>query len=391
MTRRNVQLLGGVILLVLVSLAWLGPTIWDAARVNWLGLQVLSGQPDPGASKAVDLISPDAEISDREKSVWAMLAVVRGQPQRAIPYLNQVVRSSAHERVEVWRLQLAQAYRAAGRVKEAQQIVVSIPDVKQGVVTQCRTQLISYGDAEEIEFWCPILEDLGGLTAEEECLLGQYYSFSGQPALAEGAFGRAVAEADISAECLYQFGEHRRREHKEEEARALFERAFYLDPSSRYLRAIGRTYEAIGEPEHAMDSYQQAYSREPTGSECAESLRAIGDVYYYWYEDYAPAASYYRLAIQCDVYVDVSAYWLLANSERRLGNSQAALEAYRVVQHRLAGDTYLLYWRHDYAAYLVELGQLTEANQVYRSILQDAPDDLVAREALNQLSGQGNR
>lgn len=304
------------------------------------------------------------------------------QPSVAVAYMSDV--SPSPDRVEIWQLQLARAYRDLGRPDDARKMIGMIPDAKQGIVANCQSRLIYYVNSAEAEFWCPILKELGDITGDEECLLGQYYAFTKQPEEAEKSFVRAVAQSGVDSECLYQYGEYLRGMQKYSEAINMFEHAYQQYPSAQYLTAVGEVYRSTGELELALKYYQDAFLIAPSGTECAYVLGNLGVLYYYDYKDYAQAAGYFRSSIRCQPKVDVSIYRLLANSERRLGHPDAAIEAYQTMQERLAGNTHLLSWRHEYAAYLVELGRMEDARQVYRSILQDAPDDQIAKEVLGQ-------
>lgn len=369
--------------LMLVGLTLLQPAINDTIKINRLALHALA-VPTNQSSVTTALEGSKSAItaSPREKALWATIWLTQGRANEAIAYFKTLLATPG--RTGAWKTQLVRAYRTVGRVEDARQVASQIPDAREAISVHCRSRLMYYIDAGEAKFWCPMLEPLEAHTADEECLLGQYYASSGQPEAAEQTFARAADMPGITAGCLHQFGQFRLKQHDYVAARSLFVRAYDLEPSAQHLRAIGASYETAGEPESALAYYRQAHLFNPRGSECAGSLGAIGGVYYHYYREYAEAARDFRAAIRCDPRVDVSIYWLLANSERRLGHMDAAVEAYRVVEERLAGSVYLIEWRHEYAAYLIDLGRPSEAQQVYLSILQDAPDDSVAQNALRQ-------
>lgn len=112
----------------------------------------------------------------------------------------------------------------------------------------------------------------------------------------------------------------------------------------------------------------------------------MGKVYFQYYRDYELTSSSFYQAMQCDAPLDVSVYWVLMLSERAQGHPKQAVQACDKIAKALSGSTYLLEWRHECASYFLELGHLVEAQKVYQGILSDAPDDSVARGALERLN-----
>lgn len=366
--------------MLLAALAGFGPTLHTMLRINRLGLQAIA--PASVRTPAVAASLTAETNSPREQALLAVVAARQDNYSGAVTYQQQALLQPA--RSDVWWLQLAEMYRATGNQQQAQQAVLHLPQARQAAVINCQSRLIYYPNLHEAEFWCPLLADFTALTATEACLVGQYYTTAKQPEAAQGMFQQALQHSDASADCLFRYGELLQGQQDYQAARTLFERAFDREANSAYLLAIGSTYHAEGQPEQALQKYQEAYQLAPFGQPCADALRYTGGVYYYTYQDFARAADYFDQAIRCNRKLDVSAYWLLANSQRQLGHSDLALQAYEQMQQRLQGSAYLIEWRHEYASYLLDLGKVDEALRIYRTILADNPNDSVAQEALKR-------
>lgn len=369
----------GCAVVMLAALVGLWPLIRSALRSNGLGLQAIAAAGTP--TDAVGSFLTAETNSPREQALRAMIAARQGNYSEAIAYQQQAL--TQPERSDVWWLQLGGLYRAAGELQQAEQAILQLGQAREAAAINCQSRLIYYPNPKEADFWCPFLAHFTSLTAAEACLVGQYYTTVKQPEAAGSMFQQALQNTDVSADCFFRYGELLQSQQDYPTARSLFERAFEQEAHASYLLAIGSTYNAEAKPEQALQKYQEAYQLAPFGQACADALRYTGGVYYYTYQDFAQAAEYFERAIRCNNKVDVSVYWLLANSQRQLGHGDLALQAYEQMQQRLQGSAYLIEWRHEYASYLLASGKVDDALRIYRTILADNPNDPVAQEALN--------
>lgn len=370
----------GCAVMLLAALAGLWPLLRSALRSNSLGLQAI-GAADTSAEAVSNAFLTAKTAAPREQALRAMIAARQGNYSEAIAYQQQAL--TQPERNDVWWLQLGGLYRAAGDPQQAQEAILQLAQARQAAAINCQNRLIYYPNPKEADFWCSLLARFTSLTAAEACLVGQHYTTVKQPEAAKKMFQQALQNTDVSADCFFRYGELLQSQQDYSTARSLFERALQQEVNATYLLAIGSTYNAEGKPEQALQKYQEAYQLAPFGQACADALRYTGGVYYYTYQDFTQAADYFDRAIRCNNKVDVSVYWLLANSQRQLGHNDLALQAYEQMQQRLQGSAYLVEWRHEYAGYLLELGKVNDAKRIYQSILADNPNDPVAQEALN--------
>ena len=165
-------------------------------------------------------------------------------------------------------------------------------------------------------------------------------------------------------------------------ARSFSERAYDLEPLAQYLRAIGVSYESAGEPKSALAYYRQAYALHPRGSECAASLGAIGGVYFYYYREYAEAARDFQSSNS--VRSQSRCFDLLAVGQQRTPAGPHEMRRLSLSRRRGTVGWQCLPCRmaSRVRSLSCEAWAVAEAQQVYLSILQDAPDDSAAQSAL---------
>ena len=365
-----------VIIILMTLLAGLLklPSIRTAFLVNELGLRVLSAAQ--GVPMSLHTSSDFGELSGEKLVFLALAAKAQGLTERAINYLDQATQSPSAR--PVWWLLLADLYNQTQQLDKERSALGQIEGLDQLVFNQCRNS-VTRADLKQAKRWCSLVDQSKIVSTTDQCLLAQYHSMMDQFTIAESILRQATAQPDVNDDCLYQYGALLARQQRYEEAEVYYKRAFAQNPSLRNQRGIASVYAATKRLELAINIYHQAYAMNSRGRECAESLFGIGEVYYYYYQDYSQAVHWFKASIACDPEYYPVVYYLLANSEKRLGHPDEAVKAYRVLEERLAGSTYLLPWRLEYAAYLLELERVQDARQVYLNILEDAPDDPVAK------------
>lgn len=382
--KHKVHLFGWIALFILIGFrGWF--RLNDAMSFNYLALQtswLLNGWE--GAVTA-DIPPMSGAYYGRELAFEGLIAAHRGNTSDGIMYLQQAT-EEPNSRPYLW-LQLSDLYARSGQFEASLQVLQNFGGDKLAS-TRCGSALWNQGNLDLASRWCPLLEKLDNLNAEDACLLGKYYQISGQPTRAQTAYEHATVLPDVNDQCLYQYGVLLYGQGEYSQAADVLKLAMNRAPKAYadYVLALGRAYAASQRPELAVGMYELAYELAPQGILCANILGAMGEIYLLdpKFKDTIRARDLFRQAIECNSGVDVTYYYLLAHIYRDEGRSEEALTEFAVVEQRLAGTTYLLEWRHEYAAYLVMLGREPEARSVYLRILIDAPDDPIAADFLNK-------
>lgn len=371
-------------MLVILVLGLRLPQWQTAVSMNQLGLAVASTLGNPVDNWFVCQSFADDTASGSELAFLGIISATGNLP-KAIAFLDRATQMPVVR--PTWWVQLANLYIQVGQLDKTVQALSHLAHYEQMIFAGCKSAVIDSADTRKATYWCPLLPHLRQSSPESACLLGGYLAQVGQYSDAQLAFEQAARSLNVGDDCLYRYGLFQYSRQQYTEAAILFERAFSQKPLPLYLRAIGDLYTATQQPELAMQKYQQAQAMAPPhGRDCADALGGMGKVYYYYYGDYERASLSFYGAMRCDVPLDVSVYWVLMQSERAQGHPKQAVQACDKIAQALSGSTYLLEWRHECASYFLELGHVLEAQRVYRGILTDAPDDSVAKGALERLN-----
>lgn len=365
-----------------VTIVWQLPLLERAGTVNRLALCVSSvAKKADTCSTRVDGSLTGSSGNARRLALLSLMARAHGQQEKSIDYLERAVQSSNVR--PAWWFQLADLYHQKRESERAWKALEHIENVEHLILSYCKHATIQ-SDIQDMKRWCSMIARLEPPAVEANCLLGEYYIKTEQSNKAKLAFKRAVTQYNVSDDCLYQYGRYLQEQRKYEDALSYYERAFEKRQLPSYLRAQASIYVNTNRLDKALAVCQQAYDLSWNMHDRADGLACKGNIYFWQYENYEQAGRYFEAAIEEYAAVDVSVYLKLARSERYLGNVSEAIKRYQQLNERLRGRTFMLQWRHEYASYLVELGMETRAREVYRGILQDAPDDPDAKRYLGR-------
>lgn len=376
------RFLASLIVLAIMALGGHLPQWRAAVWLNQLGLAAETSSANPVEVQFDHQAVSGSPNSGQELAFQGLIAATSDQ-QAAIEFLSRATQTPSVR--PTWWVQLANLYVKSGQLDQAVQTLSRISNYDRVISAHCERAFTNNIKTEEAMYWCRLLQHLEPLSSKSACLVGQYLALMGQHSDAQLVFEQAASSSNVEEDCLYRYGLYRFSQKQYSEALALYDRAFEQKHLPTYLRAMGDLYTANQQPDMAIQKYQEAQAMALQGRDCADVLTGMAKVYYYFHKDFERASSLLYQAMQCGASLDVSAYWVLLWSERAQSHSQRAAQACEHITKALSGSTYLLEWRYECAAYLLEIEHLEEAQNVYQGILSDAPDDAVAAGALEKI------
>lgn len=343
---------------------------------NIVGRRVLHGQ-------SVLALNVDDTASRLTQAMRALGYWRTGERTKAIERLRHLSRGTT-TRQELWRFQLGTMLLQTGQLVQAVEVYRDM-DLMDYVILHCESAIRDRA-RQSADLWCPPLSHVE-VDPRALCAHGDYNRWIGLLGEALQDFQAAEHQGHtLPADCLFGYAKALERLERHEDALVRYRAAFSRKPDHQYLRGAGGVLIKLKDYERAVEVLRQAYDISTSDRDRSESARLLGIVYYNL-GTYPTAQIYLQDATSFDG-ADGSAFLYLARTNRELGQLDAAAEAYRRAVKTVGANRQLIWYRHELAALLSEMGRTSEAAQVYRTILTLEPGDQSAVDSLSELRSQ---